>query len=347
MRAIFALCLVLLSAPASADPWKAIEQRLAAEYPKGGPGAYAIVAKGGDVLYSHGFGLADIEQNVPWSADSVVRIASLTKQFTAAAVLQLVESGKLGLEDTLAERLPDCPAAWRAITVRELLAQTSGLTDDLSPLLEHIAEDLAPNRILGVYADRPLDFAPGTRWRYSNLNYWILGRLIEIASGESYAGFVARHVLAPGMTRTRYGSNGAVIAGRAHGYEAEPGGAWSNARYFSATLGYAAGGFLSTPHDMAVWYAALSRGAILSPKMLALALTENHTSDGKPTGYGLGWYVSRDGRAHHGGSTFGFQSSIIWDPARGLFAGVFKNESDERGEPEEDARIALDAAGSR
>lgn len=350
MRAFLVMFVLALASPVAADPWKTVEERFAAEYPANGPGAYVIVARGGQVLYSRGFGLADIEQNAAWSEDSVVRIASLTKQFTAVAVLKLAQDGKLGLDDRLQERFPSCPRAWGPITIRQLLGQTSGLTDDLSPLLERIATDLTPDQILALYAGRPLDFAPGAKWRYSNLNYWILGRVVERVSGETYADFVTKRVLAPGMTHTRYGSNTAIVRRRARGYEAEPGGRWSNARYFSATLGYAAGGFLSTPHDMAVWYAALSRGEVLAPALLKIALTENTTNDGNSTGYGFGWYVSkRDARglARHGGSTFGFQSSVIWEPSKGLFAGVFKNTSDERGEPEDDARAAFDAASGR
>ena len=174
----------------------------------------------------------------------------------------------------------------------------------------------------------------------------ILEKVIETASGEAYADFVVKHVLAKGMTRTRYGSHDAIIPGRAHGYEIDARGDWVNARYFSAMLGYSAGGFLSTPADMATWYGALSRGEIISEKMLSLAMTEGRGSGGEPTGYGLGWYVSEfggDSIAHHGGSTFGFQCYIYWVPARGIFVGVFKNSSDQRGEPKDDARALLAA----
>ncbi len=325
----------------------ALVARLQSEYPSGGPGAYAIATQGDHVIFSRGFGRADLEHDVPLTEQSVVRIASLTKQFTAVAVLRLVQEGRLRLEDRLGGVLAKCPPAWRAITIGQLLAQTAGVTDDLAPLYAGVMSDLTVDELLALYADRPLETEPGAKWRYSNLNYWILGKVIETVGKTPYADFIAKFVLAPGMTHTRYGSHAAIIPGRASGYEADAAAGWVNARYFSTTLGYSAGGFLSTPADLAIWYGALARGGILAPATLALALTEQRTTDGEPTGYGLGWYLTEvDGVrvAHHGGSTFGFQSSVYWAPDRKLFVGVFKNSSDERGEPDEDARALLKLA---
>jgi D-alanyl-D-alanine carboxypeptidase len=326
--------------------WSAVGRRLTTDYPADGPGAMAIAAHDGHIAFAKGFGLADVELAVPLRPDSVLRIASLTKQFTAVAVLKLAEAGRLSLDDTLAQRLADSPAAWRPITLRQLLSQTSGLTGDMSAIFAQPLIDRTPDELLASYRDRPLLAPPGMRWSYSNLNYWLLGRVIETLSGEPYAAHIARHVLTPQMTRTRYGDVGAVIPGRALGYEREAGGPWRNARAFSQTIGYAAGGFLSTPLDMARWYASLGRGEIVSPALLDLAGEEVRTPDGKPTGYGLGWYVSQVGGErvlHHGGSSVGFMAYDFWVPRRRLFAGVFQNFSDARGEPREAARAVLDA----
>ena len=331
-------------AVAPTDGWPQLVQRFQSEYPTNGPGAYVIAAKHGKIVFSRGFGHADLENSIPLTADSVVRIASLTKQFTSVAVLLLVEQKLLRLDEPLHEVLRDCPTAWRPITIRQLLSQTSGLTDDLSPLYKRIATDMTADQLLALYRPYPLMSKPGAKWHYSNLNYWILGEVIETVAREPYAEFVTRHVLVPGMARTRYGSHGAIITGRAHGYEPDSKSGWVNARYFSATLGYSAGGFLSTPTDMAIWYAALGRGAVIPPRTLALALTEGRTSNGRPTGYGLGWYLSTMNGlrvARHGGSTFGFQSCVYFVPSRAVFVGVFKNSSDARGEPDEDARAIL------
>jgi CubicO group peptidase (beta-lactamase class C family) len=272
-----------------------------------------------------------------------VRIASLTKQFTAVAILKLVQDGKLQLDEPLHGAWTNCPVLWCGITIRQLLSHTSGITDELTPLYPLMKSDLSVDQLLNVYANLPLLSSQGAVWRYSNVNYWILGKVIETESGQSYADFVAQRVLVPGMTRTRYGSHDALIENRAAGYELGAGGAWVNARYFSSTLGYSAGGFVSTPRDMARWYAALARGEIISREMIAVALTPSKTNDGKFTGYGLGWYVSDIGGervAHHGGSTFGFQSYVYWVPSRAIFSGVFENRSGKDGEPS-GAAIAL------
>lgn len=347
MRSALAGVMLSLAAAANAADFRAVDSRLRAIYPPDGPGAYAIVAVNDRTVFSKGYGQANVELHVVFQDNSVVRIASLTKQFTSVAILLLVEERKLSLDAPLRESWAQCPAAWREITVRQLLSHTSGITDDLAPLLAQLTRDLTVDQLLTIYADRPLLSQPGTAWRYSNVNYWTLGKVIEIESGERYADFVSRRVLVPRMTRTRYGSHDALIEGRAGGYEAASNGRLLNARYFSATLGYSAGGFLSTPADMAIWYAALTHGDIISSASIATALTSSRTNDGKSTGYGLGWYVSDIARthvAHHGGATLGFESYIFWAPSRGIFAGVFKNRSDGEGEPVEHARTLLEAA---
>ncbi len=323
---------------------------LRAAYPVNGPGAFAVAAVGDKIAFAKGYGEANTELHAAFTLDSVVRIASLTKQFTAVAILKLVQEGKLRLNEPLHDAWEDCPVLWCGITIRQLLSHTSGITDDLTPLFPQMKTDLSIDQLLSLYTGSPLLSPQGAVWRYSNVNYWILGKVIEIESGQSYANFVVQHVLVPGMTRTRYGSHDALIENRAAGYELSADGVWVNARYFSATLGYSAGGFVSTPRDMMRWYAALTRGEIISNEMIAVALTPSMTNDGKPTGYGLGWYVSDMGGervAHHGGSTFGFQSYIYWVPSRAIFSGVFENRSDKNGEPSGAAISLLRMVSSR
>ena len=332
-------------AAAAGPSWSDVTGRLAVSFPPDAPGAVAVAAKGDAIAYVRGFGLAEVELGAPMRADSVLRIASLTKQFTAVAILRLVEAARLDLGDTLAGRLADCPPGWQTITLRQLLSQTSGLTDDMGPIFSQPLVDRTPSELLAPYRDRPLAAAPGAHWRYSNLNYWILGQVIEAATGEAFADHVSRHVLASGMTRTRYGDALAIVPGRALGYEAASAGGWRNARPFSQSIGYAAGGFLSTPLEMARWYAALGRGEIVSRTLLDLAGRDVATTDGKPTGYGLGWYVSKtdgDVTMHHGGSSVGFESYLFWIPSKALFSGVFKNRNDARGEPQIEAHALLE-----
>jgi D-alanyl-D-alanine carboxypeptidase len=343
IRIVGLALLVAIVAIGNADA-RGLDASLRAAYPANGPGAFAVAAVGGKIAFAKGYGEANAELHTAFTLDSVVRIASLTKQFTAVAILKLVEDHKLALDEPLHDAWADCPALWCGITIRQLLSHTSGITDDLTRLYPQMKTDLSVDQLLSVYATSPLLSLPGAVWRYSNVNYWILGKVIETQSGQSYAKFVAQRVLVPGMTRTRYGSHDALIENRAAGHELASDGAWVNARYFSATLGYSAGGFVSTPRDLVRWYAALARGEIISYDMMAIALTSTRTNDGKPTGYGLGWYVSDiagEQVAHHGGSTFGFQCYVYWVPSNATFAGVFENRSDNNGEPSAAAMALL------
>jgi CubicO group peptidase (beta-lactamase class C family) len=326
IAAVLALCIT----QASAEPARA-------------PGGVEIQAVREHVSHLRTYGYADLEQGVRMHGNTVLRIASLTKQFTAVAVLRLAQDGSLALDDTLARRLPNCPPTWSAITLRQLLSHTSGLSGDLAPLFVHVHDDLTPRQLIDLYAELPLVSSPGTQWAYANINYWILGLVVEAASGQAYGDYVSEHVLAPaGLSSTRIGDWSAIIERRARGYGESPGGAIVNGRHFSTTLGYSAGGYVSTAGDIARWYGALGRGRIISLGLLRQALTPVLLEGGENSGYGLGWYVSNvNGRTivHHGGSTFGFRAYIYWRPDDGAFAGVFLNSEGE--EPQEAARALL------
>jgi CubicO group peptidase (beta-lactamase class C family) len=289
-------------------------------------------------------GYADLEQRERMHGDEVFRIASLTKQFTAVGILAMVQDGALSLDDPLSERLPDCPTLWRAITIRQLLTHTSGITGDFGPIYAHARQDMTPRELISLYASTPLTAAPGAHWEYSNVNYWLLGLVIEALSGQNYSAFIDARVLAPAhLTDTRYGDWTTILPHRARGYERSDG-RYQNARYFSASLGYSAGGYLSTARDMARWYAALGQGGIISREVLTLALTPTRLSDGQTAPYGLGWRLSTiNGHlvAHHGGSSLGFVSYIYWRPDSGDFIGVFQNSSGD-GEPEARARALFE-----
>lgn len=293
------------------------------------PGGVEVTARG-RAVHIRANGYADLEQGQIMRRDAVLRIASLTKQFTAVAVLGLVEDGRLSLDDRLVQRLPDCPVAWQQITIRQLLSHTSGLSGSLAPLIAHIHDDLTPRQLIDLYANLPVA-TPGERWAYANLNYWILGLVIEASAGEPYAAYVWRRALEPAhLIDTRIGDARDIIPRRIHGYERTDAGTYENARHFSSTLGYAAGGYVSSARDMARWYDALTQGRIISRETLELALAPVRLNDGAPAPYGLGWYLSTiDGHllAHHGGSTFGFRSYVYWRPDTGAFAGIFLNSS--------------------
>jgi CubicO group peptidase (beta-lactamase class C family) len=304
------------------------------------PGGYEIATEAGRVRISHGFGQADLEQAIAIGPDTMFRIASLTKPFTAVAVLALVEDGRLSLDARLGALLADVPQDWRPITVRQLLSHTSGLTGDFEPLLAHRTEDLSPRELTDLYRGRPLEHAPGAAWAYSNLNYWLLGQVIEAVSGRPYADFLRDRVLEPaGLEATREGRQQEIIPRRARGYGRGADGAWRNSPYFSQTLGYSAGGLISSPREMARWYEALGEGRILRSSTLALALAAAPLADGRPSGDGLGWRLTSIGgcpAAEHGGSSIGFVAYVVWIPSRRLFVGEFRNADGP--EPAEEAR---------
>jgi CubicO group peptidase (beta-lactamase class C family) len=308
------------------------------------PGEVILGQCDGELTQVTATGSANIELSIDMTPHSVVRIASLTKQFTAVAVLALMEGGQLFLDDPVSQYIAGTPAHWSEITIRQLLSHTSGLTADMTPVFRRLHDEFSPEDLVEIFKTEPLITPPGAKWRYSNLNYWILGLVIEAVSGKPFSAYVNDRVVRPAMLdNTRYGDQRDIIRGRSAGYEIDGDGNIANARPFSTSIGYAAGGFVSTPLEIAQWYEALSKGKILAAETIKLALAPVETSDGTLTDYGLGWYITKTDQslvAHHGGSTIGFTSYIYWTPESFAFAGIFRNWSDAAGEP---ADVVYDA----
>ncbi|HWS72689.1 MAG TPA: serine hydrolase domain-containing protein, partial [Thermoanaerobaculia bacterium] len=215
---------------------------------KGAPGVAIGVLRGGHVVYAKGFGVADLENNVPLRAGSVFPIASVTKTFTAAAVLQLVADGKVALDDDIGKYLPDLPLRGKGVTVRRLLDHTAGvhnLTTNRAYWAQ-AANPIEPAELAKFFRDEPLDFEPGSRYAYSNSGYILLGLLIEKASGMSYPDYLRTHFFTPlGLTHTSYCGGPSLVAARVRGYVSE-GGHFANAPHVDMSQGYAAGGVCST-----------------------------------------------------------------------------------------------------
>jgi D-alanyl-D-alanine carboxypeptidase len=194
------------------------------------PAVSIAVVKGRDTIVMKGYGLADVENDVAASARTVYRIGSITKQFTAAAIMRLVEQGKLSLDDTLGKLLSTAPTAWRGVTLRRLLNHTSGIRSytSLGPRWQRRwREDMSPDTIVSLVRDDTLDFRSGAAWRYNNTGYVLLGMIIERASGKSYATYLEEEFYKPlGLTQTYYCSEQPIIKHRARGYSA-PAVAWS------------------------------------------------------------------------------------------------------------------------
>jgi CubicO group peptidase (beta-lactamase class C family) len=284
------------------------------------PGVSVAVVRGRDTLVMRGYGMADQENRVPATARTVYPIASLTKQFTAAAVMKLVEERRLALDDSIGKHLPRLPREWHGMRVRQLLNHTSGIP--AHPVL--LPHDLAPDSVLALAAKEPLESAPGARWSYSNTGYLVLGLLIEKVAGESYAGYLERAMLRPHGLATHYCGSRAHATGYARRGTVV---AMPPTRMKPV---FAAGALCSTAGDVAAWSRALALGQVVSPESwVRMTTPEGAARDG---GYGYGLIVQPiEGRrvVGHGGELEGFRSSSAYLPGDTLSVVVLANLASE------------------
>lgn len=312
-------------------------------------GCAALVAKNGQVIYRKAFGLADLELNVPMQPDMVFRIGSVTKQFTAIAILQLMEQGKLSLQDEITKYLPDYPMHGHSITIEHLLTHTSGIKSytNIPEFRTMMRTDMAPMEIIEKNKALPMEFAPGTKWNYNNSGYIILGYIIEKVSGKTYAEYLQENFFTPlGMTGSYYGDNTKIIKNRASGYQPGEGGT-VNADYLSMTLPYAAGSIMSTVDDLYKWNRALHSYKLVKKETLDMAHTPYKLADGKPVGYGYGWSLSElqgSRTIEHGGGINGYLSFAVYLPDEDVFVVLLSNSNGKA--PEFNSlRMAAIAAG--
>lgn len=293
-------------------------------------GLSIAVARGDQVVFAKGYGKADLETEFDANKDTLFRIGSVTKQFTAAAVMKLVEQGKLSLDDTLASLLPEYPATAKPITVRQLLTHTSGIwsyTNDGKFMSRETMLELKPSEVVATFKDHVPDFEPGTKWRYSNSGYYLLGEIIAKVSGKPYAKFVKDEFFTPLGLRTRYESNRDVIPNRAQGYSFEKG-VIANDLAMGADVPGAAGSLLSSAEGLVRWNIALTSGNVVSLKSYEQMTTKTALPDGKSKGYGFGLGIDEwEGRPmiSHGGGIFGFLSQLAYYPKDGLSVAVISN----------------------
>jgi len=251
------------------------------------------------VILARGYGFANLELNVRVTPETVFQIDSLTKQFTATAVMMLAEEGKVGLGESITRYQEGLPARWNGVTVRHLLDHTSGIKSftSLPDVLARLTFlPTSRDEILALVADEPLEFAPGERYAYNNTGYYLLGHIIEQASGQPYGDFLHERIFAPlGMDATRVNNMDDILPHRASGYVwAEN--RWWNARPTSMTWAFSAGALVSTVLDLARWGAALGDEALLPKEIWEQMWTPTTLADGMKTGYGFGWRVND----HHG-----------------------------------------------
>ncbi len=333
----FAALLALVASPSHAatppsndELARYADALLAKNYPSSAPGASAIVIKGGQTVLRKGYGLANVELGVPNTPESVFELGSVTKQFTAVAILMLAEQGKLSLTDEIQKYLPDYPTHDARITLEHLLTHTAGVPNytDMAEWRPRVREDMPLATLIALFKDKPLDFPPGSKWSYSNSGYILLGAVIEKVSGKSYERFVEDEIFQKvNMKASRYGSPSEVIPNRSYGYDrAEEG--FRNAEYLSMTQPYAAGSLMSTVDDLAAWDRALSGETLLKRASLDRLFTPAKTTGGANTGYALGWGVQKiAGKTveAHGGGIFGYVTVDLRVPEEKLFVSILSN----------------------
>lgn len=340
-------CLTLgIAAGASAQslPAPATVQRLADSLSRafvasgGAPSVVVSVVRGKDTLLLGGYGMADLENQTPATAKSVYRIGSVTKQFTAAAVMQLVEQGKVKLDDPIGKYLPSLPDTWEPATVRQLLNHTSGIPSytALGPAWRsRWGEEMSTDTIVALSAGKPLDFPIGTKYAYNNSGYVILGMLIEKVTGRPWGEDLQERFAKPlGLSDTRNCLTESIIPNRGHGYEQKKEGGWTNSPFLSMSQPHAAGAMCSTAGDLVRWNQALHNGKVVSAESYRQMTTpEGAASRGGNRGYGFGLQVdSMAGRQaiSHGGGIPGFITANTWIPSADLSVTVIANSGSAR-----------------
>lgn len=276
------------------------------------PGLSIAVVRNGEVVKAKGYGLANVELRVPAAPETIYQSGSVGKQFTAAAVMMLVEEGKIQLDDKISKHLADSPDRWSAITVRHLLTHTSGTTD--YPKEFDFRRDYTEDEILKKAGEIPLGFAPGEKWSYSNMGYVVLGIMISKVTGKFYGEFLQERIFKPlGMNTARIINEADIVPNRAAGYRMVNG-ELKNQEWVSPSMNTTADGSLYlTVLDLAKWDAALYTEKLLKKSSLDQIWTQVKLNSGKIQQYGFGWGFS-EVRGHkiieHGGAWQGFTSFI-------------------------------------
>jgi CubicO group peptidase (beta-lactamase class C family) len=353
---LLALALCTLPAraagPVSASDLAAYADKLlSAVYPAGQPGAAVLVQKDGQVVLRKGYGMANLELGIPVTPENVFEVGSVTKQFTAAAILLLQERGQLRVEDPITKYLPDYPTHGQTITIENLLTHTSGIPSytGLPEWYPHIREDLKPADVAALFKDKPLEFTPGERWAYDNSGFFLLGMIVEKVSGKTYEQFVEEEIFHKlGMTHSRYGHSEEIVPLRASGYSKDDQG-FRNTAFISMTQPYAAGALMSTVDDLAIWARALQGETLLKKASLDRMLTAHRLPSGLSTqyGYGMGVLDFRGTRVlGHGGDIFGYTANVTWAPEERVFVAILSNNDASDPRPDDLAlRILAKAVG--
>lgn len=291
-----------------------------------------LVAHNG-MVFSSGYGLADRKAHIANTPQTIFRIGSNSKQFTALAILLLQERGKLHVQDHLCLYISNCPQAWQPITLYQLLIHSSGIPNytDFPDFVATWTQPVTPEQLIERFKDRPLDFPPGTKWSYSNSGYILLGYVIERVSGESYATFLRQNIFEPlRMDHSGYDNNDLHKAGHATGYYQDD----TLPNLYDMSVVYAAGALYSTVEDLYVWDQALTAHRLLSPQSLDemftphIACPSHGCALSSDQGYGYGWFIAQEPEGkliYHLGRIDGYVTYNGFYPASNLYVIVLSN----------------------
>lgn len=316
--------LMLWAGPAAAQDPERMDQVIRRAVDRGEFSGSVLVVRQGQVLLDHGYGLANREWSIPNDGQTKFRLASVSKQFTAVAVMILVQRGQVDLDAPVKTYLTDAPASWDGVTVRHLLNHTSGVPN-FTAFEDYQALKTLPTTVDGLIArfrDRPLEFQPGERWAYSNSGYVLATAVIEKVSGRSYADFVAENLFQPlGMADSGYDRHQTILSRRASGYTPGPNGV-VNADYVDMSVPQGAGALYSTTHDLRKWEEGLFGGRLLNAASMAELMRPglNH--------YALGLTVRPEGdglMVSHSGGIEGFNTHMAHDTASGSTVIILGN----------------------
>lgn len=348
--------LLLCAMPAAADAARPVAARIDAAiaryYRADGPGATVIVTRHGKPVFRKAYGLASVAPRRPMTPAMVQRLASVTKQFTAAAILLLADEGRLALDDDITAYLPDYPAHDRKITIEHLLTHTSGIPSytGIAGFADARRDDVTVQQMIARFKDLPLEFAPGTRYRYNNSGYFLLGAIIEQVAGQPYADFMAQRLFIPlGMQDTAYAGHERRQAPHAAGHTRGADG-WAPSFALSMTQPYAAGALVSTVDDLARWDGAIAAGKLLKRATWQRAFTAYRLADGTSTHYGYGWSVAEWNGSpafSHGGGIDGFATYVMRLPEQGIYVAVLQNADGLPASPDVPARKAAAIAAGK
>jgi CubicO group peptidase (beta-lactamase class C family) len=308
------------------------------------PGVSVAVCRNGKIVTASGYGLANVELDVPVTPETIFQTGSVGKQFTSMAVMMMVEEGRIGLDDHLTKFIPESPAAWKDVTIRQLLTHTSGIADyggeeeTMGKGVINFRKDYTEEELVQAFAKMPMDFRPGEKWSYSNTGYVLLGIVIHRVAGKFYGDFLQERIFQPlGMTSTRIISEADIIPHRSSGYRLVKG-ELKNQEWVSPTLNTTADGALYTNVlDLAKWDAALYTTRLVKQTSLDAIWTPVKLNDGKTYPYGFGWDLApKNGHraVSHDGAWQGFTMSISRYVGDRLTVIVMTNLDENNSRPE-------------